>query len=420
MLVVWAFPLLVACSAGTEDKGPTVKLRDSGVGADGSMADGSPTDAARLDTGGGGALEVSIETGAFDAFIDPDAACASNTAEAVAVAQPVDIIFMVDNSSSMDVPIKQVNAGLNAFAASIAAKTLDYRVVMLSLRGKTPVGSLYPVCIPEPLAGDANCGNGPRFFQSSIDIRSTQPLEQFLGSMDQTIGYREGESRGGQPWKHFLRPNATKTIVIVTDHDSRLTATQFETFAGGKNPAPFAAADLVLPPGILHTSRMGLFAGYTFAGIYGWASETDSAAICKYSNGTSPPAAGQVYTNLVKKTGGPRAKICDGAAAWTPFFDAVATAVVKASKLACDLALPVPATGTLDASAVNVRISSNVIPKVANAAACGAEVAWYYDDDLNPTKVLLCPAACDAANASVGVDKPGKIDVLFGCKTIIK
>jgi hypothetical protein len=317
-----------------------------------------------------------------------------------------------------------VQAGLNTFASLIAAKSLDYKVIMLSLRSKTsPItvggATRYPVCVPPPLAGDAACGNGPRFFQSNVDIKSTQPLEQFLGTLDQTAGYTLGEARGGEPWKAQLRPGATRTIVVVTDDNSRFTALQFETFAGGKSPFN----TLTLPPGLLDPSRAGMFADYVFAGLYGWGSETDPLAKCKYPDGSSPPASGDVYTTLVKKTGGPRAKLCDGKAAWGPFFDAVATAVAKAAKLSCDLAIPVPATGSLDPTAVNVQISgatTTLVPKVASAAACGAGLGWYYDSDTAPTKIVLCPAACDLANTSAGPGKVGRIDVLFGCKSVIK
>ena len=57
--------------------------------------------------------------------------------------------------------------------------------------------------------------------------------------------------------------------------------------------------------------------------------------------------------------------------------------------------------------------------KVANAAACGPSGGWYYDDDRNPTRIFLCPAACtrlqDAAQASSGA---AGIEVQFGCDTI--
>ena len=358
--------------------------------------------------------------------VGADAACAAVTTEAQTEALPVDIIWMVDNSSSMAPAVAQVRAGLNDFAQSIAAKSLDYKVIMLSLRDPattiTVSGSArYPVCIAPPLAGDTSCGNGPRFFQSSMDIKSTQPLEQLLGSMDQTSGYAKGEARGGEPWSQELRPKATKTIVIVTDDESRLSATDFETFPGGPNPNN---TGLVLPPGVLDPSRNGAFDGYVFAALYGWGSATSPSTRCTYADGSSPPSAGPTYTSLVTKTNGPRAKICDGAAAWSPFFDAVAQAVVTSSKMACDLAIPTPTSGVLDPSKINVQIESGgtttALPKVTGASACGTDLGWYYDNDVAPTKVLLCPAACDAANAKVGAGKVGKIQVLFGCTTIVK
>jgi len=390
-------------------------------------SDGGGADTTTIEPGDGGELTLDVDPDAppADTQLTADAACATSVSEAQVELLPVDIIWMVDNSASMQPAVAEVKAGLNAFASIISAKKLDYKVIMLALRSKTsPItvaGSIrYPVCIPPPLAGDDNCGNGPRFFHSHVDIKSTQPLEQFLGTLDQTEGYKMGQERGAEPWKAQLRPTATRTIVVVTDDNSRLSATDFETFAGGKNPFN----SLILPPGILHASRSGMFNGYIFASLYGWGSETDPTVKCTYGDGTLPPSPGPTYTTLVKKTGGARAKICDGKSAWTPFFDAIATAVARAAKLSCELALPTPASGTLDPTAVNVEISSGatrtLVPKVANAGACGAGVGWYYDNDAAPTKVILCPAACDLANAAVGVDKPGRIDVLFGCKTVIK
>lgn len=356
--------------------------------------------------------------------VTPDGACASTAQEATTTQLPVDIVWIVDNSASMLPAIVEVTAGLNDFAALIASKNLDYRVIMLSLRSPTsPVviggSNRYPVCIPEPLAGDASCGDGERFFQSSIDVRSTQPLEQFLGTLGQTAGYSEGEAKGGEPWAQHLRPEATKTIVVVTDDNARLSATDFETFPGGKNPFN----SLTLPPGILDPSWNGMFTDYVFSGIYGWGSANDPGVTCMYSDGTSPPSSGPTYTTLVTKTGGVRAKVCDASAAWGPFFDAVATAVAQTSKLSCEIDIPTPESGELDPAAVNVQIVSNDVPttlaKVANAAACGPAGGWYYDNDAAPTQVLLCPASCDFAQSSVGPGKTGRIEVLFGCATIV-
>jgi len=100
------------------------------------------------------------EAGTDTSTIDPDAACAAIKQVVDPTALPVDIIWLVDNSSSMAPAVAEVNAGLNDFATLIAGTTLDYRVVMLSL---LPTDSratgLYPVCIPQPLADNSSCGD---------------------------------------------------------------------------------------------------------------------------------------------------------------------------------------------------------------------------------------------------------------------
>ena len=311
-LALAALSSVYACAAGTGGTATTSSSSSSSSGGPGGGGAGasSPGTGNNIDDGG-----LSFDATNEDPVITPDSACATAVEEAQAVALPVDIIWMVDNSASMAPAIDEVTAGLNAFAALIASKNLDYQVVMLALRGKNPVSiggsTRYPVCIPQPLAGDDQCADGPRFFQSSVDIRSTQPLEQFLGTLAQTDGYKLGEQKGGEPWAGALRPQATKTIVVVTDDNARLSATDFETFAGGKDPFN----STTLPPGILDPSWNGLFNGYIFSGIYGWGSDIDPGVVCKFPDNTQPASPGPTYTTLVNKTGGVRAKICDGQAA---------------------------------------------------------------------------------------------------------
>jgi hypothetical protein len=360
--------------------------------------------------------------------LDPDAACASVVEQAKTEQLPVDILWMVDNSVSMKPAVEEVTKGLNAFAALIAGKSLDYRVIMLSIRSKTsPVtvngGTRYPVCIPPPLAGDDQCGNSPRFFQSNIDLLSTQTLEQFLGTLGQTAGYTPADPKGGEPWKDQLRPGATRTIVVVTDDNARLDAQNFEHFSGGKNPFN----SLTLPAGILEPVWNAMFEGYVFDAVYGYGSDTDDGEKCTYPDSTQPPASGLTYTALVKKTGGVRAKICDGAPAWQPFFEQVAQGVWATSKLSCELAIPVPDGGTLDKNKINVQLAAGadagadagavILLKVPGAADCATEGGWYYDDEAAPQKVILCPASCDTAQGMVGPGKDGRIEVLFGCET---
>ena len=394
-----------ACAEASRRPGFDESLAEPGVSpvAEPVPGDFGPgLDAALLDGG-----DASFET------------CAATAVEATRERLPVDIIWVVDNSASMQPAVAEVQAGLNAFVNVIGAKGIDYKVVMLSKRGTTPSSNRYPICVPPPLAGP-DCGNGPRFFHASMDVKSTQPLEQLLGTLDQTAGYTVDEERGSEPWGQELRPNATKTIVVVSDDDSRFSATSFETFPGGKNPHN----STTLPPGLLHPSRAGQFDGYVFSGIYGWGSATVPALRCTYPDGSEPAASGETYTDLVTKTGGVRAKICDGSAAWGPFFDSVADAVVTTSRVACELAIPQPDAGTLDPQAVNVQVSNGtgpavVVPRVANQAACGGAAGWYYDDPKKPSKVLLCPASCEGAQSDGGTEPP-KVEVLFGCESVVR
>ena len=353
--------------------------------------------------------------------------------------RPVDIIWMVDNSWSMEPAIDQLTAGLNAFAANVAARDLDYRVIMLSLRGRGATSSprRYRVCIPAPLAGDSDCGDSERFFQVEVDVRSEQLVEQFLGTLAQAAGYLETDERGSAPWRHLLRDDATKTIVFVTDHNARtcdrrgaasachttdppVTLTSLEDFPG---PAGNPFNTLTLGPGILTTEYDTLFEGYTFNALYGWGSETDPDERCTYPGGERPPASGHTYTALVQRTGGVRAQICDGAAAWGPFFDAVASTVAETSRIECEVAMPEPPEGTvLDPRRVNVQIrgasGSTTIPYAGSADACDpTRGGWHYDDADAPTRVILCPTTCDFAREETA-ETSGAFDVIFGCQSI--
>lgn len=428
----FAVLLLAACTCGnrlipTEDAG---EPPDAGPAFDGGIPDrdgGRPNDAGPPP----------------DARLIPDAACASSSATATLERLPVDIIWMVDNSTSMQPAIEQVQMGLNDFAALIETRGLDYRVIMLSLRGEgrgtlancdTSNCERFRVCIPPPLSSDTRCGDGPRFFQVELDVRSTQPIEQFLGTLGQTTGYLATDSRGSGPWRDLLRPEATKTIVIVTDDNARtcalpgsmatctasdppLTATSLEDFPGGGNP--FSSREL--GPGILTAAYGTLFDGYIFSALYGWGSETDPTVRCTYPGGTMPPASGQTYTELVARTGGARAQICDGAAAWGPFFTDVASAVERGTRIECNIDIPPPPDGSFfDRDLINVFVDVGAgqerVGYSRDAAGCGAGGGWYYDDDAAPTQVILCPATCDRLQSASGTTR--SVDVQFGCNTI--
>lgn len=405
-------------SAGEAGAGNGGEAGEAGAGSGGEAGSGV---AGAGGSAGEGGTSGEAGSGGFQS-------CATGVSVGETKLQPVDIIWMVDNSSSMEPTIKQLTAGLNNFANIIAGANLDYHVVMLSLRYKgstTFKGSTrYGVCIPTPLAGDDNCGDGARFFQSSIDIKSTQPLEQFLGTLGQTQGFTAGEDRGGTPWKQYLREGASKTMIIVSDDNSRLSADNFLHFPGGKNPSNSTQ----LPPGILDSSWNGLFNKWIFHGLYGWGSESNPSTTCTFSGGSHPASSGPVYTQLIKTSGGARAQICGNASEWDAFLQTTAQAVVASSEIACELPIPPPPSGSseINPSKVNVSFvtqsSESMLFKVdgpSGPSGCNpVSGGWYYDDPENPKNIQLCPASCQAANDYIGAGKTGQIEVTFGCNSV--
>lgn len=95
-------------------------------------------------------------------------------------------------------------------------------------------------------------------------------------------------------------------------------------------------------------------------------------------------------------------------------------AKIRAVALGCEFEIPKPPGGKeLDRDLVNVAYTpkGQGMPKTLlradDLADCNSAPGWYYDSNLAPTKILLCPASCSTVQA----DSSAKIDVLFGCKS---
>src|SRR6185369_8729595 len=141
----------------------------------------------------------------------------------------VDVIFIVDNSSSMEDEIKAIRANINQnFAQIVQASAVDMRVILLSLYGTTGTN----ICIGPPLAG-TECGTGlglggtnsDVFFHYSVDIESTDSLCLILKTFD----HADADNRAPNGWQDWLRPDSQKAFVVITDDSAHCTYEQGES-----------------------------------------------------------------------------------------------------------------------------------------------------------------------------------------------
>jgi hypothetical protein len=402
-LAVGLFPIAVAvsaaCSAGPSNNAGGFGGQGGGNG--GSGASGTAGSGAVGANGGNGQGGFGGVGQGGSGGIKEDAACATVSAEAKAQLQPADIIIAVDTSGSMDQEIQQVQANLNNFASIITGSGIDAHVILIADA---------TMCIPAPL-GSGQCNGAdeklPTYRHVVQTVASTDGLQVILQTYPQ--------------WKDSLRPGASKTIAIVTDDDSSMPAGDFTTQLLGLDPPTFqgfkfhAIASNVDPDDITFTCLSCAINGM-------FSCNNCMEKCCDKMIGCSPLPAdkGTVYIDLVNQTGGIFGDLC--IQDFGPVFQDMATGVVQSAQLSCEYAIPMPPEGeTLDPNEVNVNYTpTGQMPKpilnVKTPADCGVQGGWYYDDPAAPKKIIMCPSTCDTLKA----DATGKVDVLFGCETVIK
>lgn len=360
----------IACSAasdgGEEDPGNVVATGGKGgIGQGGGGGSGGST----LSIGGAGAGAAAGGGGMTE--------CEALSQEAKSKFKPVDIIWAVDTSGSMNAERKAVETNLNAFAQQITAAGIDVHVVLIA--------DPSAMCIGAPL-GKGTCpggSNAPGFLHVEKYVGSHSALSAFVGYY--------------QAYKPVLRQNSIKVFTVVTDDNTK---------SGNIN----SAAEFT-------QAVAGLDAG--------WFDDWKVSGIFCTGKGCSSncAATGHTYNALVSQTNGVSGDLCGGnAAGFTPVFDSLAKAIIDNKTLDCQWAIPpAPAGQTFDKTKVNVRFTSGAnvgsdIYAVADATQCGPQGGWYYDDPNQPTTISVCPATCQAIQS----DPTGKIDILFGCVTVVQ
>ena len=361
------------------------------------------TDPLVRDTDGDGALDGSEIISGSDPRV-PDEACAISSFEAYQTLHSIDIIFVIDQSGSMNAEIDSVVRNINVNFADIIGESLaDYRVIMLAEHGS----SSNRICISEPLSGTLctpqtqKPAQTERFFHYSQRIASSDSLQKILET------YRRADSLNLAPkgWSAWLRPSATKLFVEITDDNSSLRAEEFDRRLLETDPEMFGTPE----------NRKYVF--YTIAGLRGrggsemaWSPDEPLVSEKCTPDSVNP---GVEYQKLSVLTGGLRFPVCHWAS-FDEIFNEIAKGVIEEVRLGCSMDLP-PAPRGLEANtdrlvieyAPGARGKVRAIQRTDDLEQCTAD-GFVVED----RRIRLCEQLCD----EVREDLVGRMWIRASCR----
>lgn len=463
-----------SASAGTGGSGNAINVGKGGKGGKGGSGaqggtSGSSASGGSAADGEGGFGDVPSFGGFPDVTFDyePDmggqgGACATESGQATLVKRPMDVIVVIDNSKSMQGEIQAVQARINGdFAAIIGNSGIDYRVIMVSRYGNVyrenydsgdASDSAFSICIGSPLSSltcptasgstvPAPANNPPRFYHHSTDIGSNNLWCRLLDSYHISDPISQNGRAGWTPiapngWKDFVRADAYKVFIAITDDSPTTNATNgcpgltndlagaqaFDTALRTLDGAQFGAVD-----------GQRNYKWYSIVGMHADAANAiltpdqpvetrcctaggTAQTVCQGTTGqtlTNSSNPGEGYQELSRMTEGLRYPSCYNAN-FDGIFNAIAQGVIEGAKASCEYDVPQPSHGIVDVNQTKVAYKpgsgANVpLTRRASEAACAAGEGFYYSSD--NSQIHLCPATC----AVVQADPQAKVSIDFGC-----
>lgn len=395
-----AFLLHYGCGSSDETLGPpgtgasaASGTGGNGFGGNGTGATGTAQSGGNGQAASGGGTGLS-DAGDFDADFTYDAppfdadlqdACVDEVANADPV--PLDIYFMLDASGSMgtDCNVGQTTASkwcraINAIAGYIQDSGSDGNRAAI-----------------EFFSGDSCSGyNTPAVNLVNLTAQASQVI----------TAMNNRNPSGGTPTRPALEGLASFTAanetagrvmigILVTDGDPTRCSPYDDTTLSNVVQNHFNSTGI-------HTFIVGM-TGATFNRLEAWADYPGSI-----THDDTNDACGTCNNCTCSHY-----NVGNG----DPTIFIAALQQIQNAVLGCTFNIPSPSQGVLDPDTVSVEYLPNGqppaqdLPRVNNAGACTGD-GWYYDDNVNPTVINLCPTTC----TTVQGDPNAEINIRIACQ----
>jgi hypothetical protein len=368
--------------------------------------------------------------------------CENQSSEASRGKLPADIVIAIDTSTSMRQEADAVEANINDdLAGVLEAGQVDYRIILLAdfppVDGRSSDGARDDtdptLCIGPPLTTqdcaalpaeqtkpvNPDLDAGGRFVHYDLHVDSHDALRLILSEFDDPEGDNGTFSGAAQypgGWSQFLRENAVKIFIIITDDESTdITLEEFNGQFIAKVSAQFAGGT----PQLRYVAHSILALAFN---PDGGAWQPDAPL----QTATCTPGAqdtGLTYQQLSIDTGGLRFPLCNvndtdpANDDFNEIFNAIATNTQNEVNLPCSFT-PSPSQEQLNYDGAKLLYrpmgtgALESFDEVTAPEMCGTQSnAFYKTGTADAPTFELCPATCDRVTA----DETGKINLLIDC-----
>ena len=400
--------IVAACSsgddAGTRPPSDSPDASHTGGAAGSTGATGGAGGTGAVGTGGAAGTGIIIGPGADAAGPSDVVGCASTSIKADLL--PANLLFVIDRSGSMNCnlpPITTSSDCENKPSRADATKPSKWEIIRDALK------SVFAELPPTASAGisyfsnDDECGvqSAP-----SVPVRPIGPMQiAALGaSLDATV------PAGGTPivgatilgYKHLhqqLFAPGNDFLVLLTDGSESCTPADVPGLVATQVPNALSVGIRTFSIGVPGSEgARGLLSQIAHAG------GTASSPTCDHSGGKDVGNCHFDMTTSQDFAGDLRK----------------ALSAITGKALTCSFDVPIgPAGLPVDRTKVNVNFTPGMGATVPilqdNTAPCdqGAD-GWQYAD--NESKIVLCGATC----GKVKSDPEARIDIVLGCRTVVK